>query len=233
MGQVQGFPDYARLATQSGQLLASINAAWSTAPGTGGFDCIGYAYLDMSWNLVGGTSYGAMQVQFYSDAGLTNLIGVDILTMGAGSRGSKQYHVRSRYCAVFAIFNTGNNAEIVNIVVFGTNGPAPYLSDKVQPGPQATFFGGIAAGTTQSILVETTYNGMSSIMASSEAATNWAAYLDFWDTGTTAWVQFAEWMGIAAHTFVNANVILPNAPVRMRIFNADAVLRVFTMSVVF
>ena len=233
MAQVQGFPDYARLATQAGVQLGAISAAWNTNPNTGSMDCVGYGYLNITWDMVGGTSYGTIQVQFYSDPALTNLVSAELLTSGAGQRGSRQYPVKSRYCVVFAIFNTGLNTETVKLVVYGTNAYAPDLADRVKPGPQAFGHALIAAGGDARILCETTFNGVAFLWVHMGEGGGWAGYVEFWDTGTSAWVNMAGSISSSNPVNWTEQIVLPSAPVAIHWYNLDTIAHNFYAALTF
>lgn len=228
MAQVTGFPDYGRLAVQSAEVLATVAAAFSANPATGILDCTGYGYLDIYVNYGLVTSYAKIVVIWYLDPAGAIIIGQNSMLPVPGFETIKQWPVRSRYCNVFAVFESGVNTEIAKYNVFGNNAYMPNIRMDNNGYPACRLAASIAAAGNAIAPLLQTYEGDAMISLQCASSALWRLELQYYQYDVATWNMIASFYGATQGNAVVSKVRLPPCPVRIEAFNLDSAAAHFT-----
>jgi hypothetical protein len=232
MAQVTGFPDYGRLAVQSAAVLANVATAFSLNPTTGVLDCTGYGYLDVYVNYGLVTSYAKIVAIWYLDPAATIIIGQNTILPVPGFESIKQWPVRSRYCQIFAVFESGIDTEIAVYNVFGNNAYMPGIRMDGNGYPSAYYAANVLAHQTIHAPLLQTYEGEAVFAGTTVTGSAYLAQLDFYQYDIPQWQSFAFVSGVTDGPSFIKTVRLPPAPVRITYSNQDTVTRFAVLSLV-
>lgn len=107
-----------------------------------------------------------------------------------------------------------------------TGTPGPYLGESL--GRDAVIFNGpVGAGATVQTISPLVVAGRATMSLRSQVASSWRAYLQYWDSDTVAWTQFALVEGSDAGSSWTGQVTLPRASVALTVENLST--SAFTM----
>lgn len=226
-----GYPDYSRTQSQASNNLGSYFGTKGSDPTTGRLDCLGYAYLTIALDDQGNSHFFTSVVTFYDDFGLTNIVSTSTWIIVPGSRQSYQIPVTGRYCQVVCSHIIFGDTENIGCLVYGSNNHVPDISGPQRGQPFMIFGGSLGASSNIIVPAQTTYQGGAVLAGSTDSGTKWFAQIEYFNLVTASFSVLTKHNQALATASEVDTVALPPCPVRINVFNFDAVARTVIVSV--
>lgn len=223
-----GYPDWQRVDTRvQGALF------YAAAQPVGVFAVLGTFYVAnlervmFSVALTGSGAY-KIQIMWYNDQALSQLVTeTDVVVNTDGSNWRQSLPVVSQWMRVTITPVTANVGDTAKISIVPNSNPVP-LSQSNSPLVIALDGVSIGATTTMTFTSGFVIPGPAVVSANS-ISPKWFLNVQFLNNAGS-WQNLDQWNQGAASLTVNADVVLPSAPIRLQIGNQDASARTFVAS---
>lgn len=225
-----GFPDYARLAQQAGDLLWFAQQPANSNPSSPVIDVAGFTHVVVPWYGAGGNADIELGANWYYDQGETFKLFPFAWMPPPQQTAVEILPCYSRWMAFGWEWFRGNTAFQPVMFVYGLNSGVEQLLMQTGPRPYLVSTVSVGAGATQNVGPGEYYRGSMTLMIHHDTNATWHAHLDYYEVTTGAWVTYAQFN--ASHTTQDlaTQVYLPPAPVRVALINDDTSTRSMTVS---
>lgn len=223
-----GYPDWQRVDTRvQGALLYAAAQPVTLLVTLGTFYVANLERVMFSMILTGSGAY-KVRVLWYNDQALSQLVAETDVVINTDSFTWRQsLPVVSQWMRVQVVPITGGVGDTMQVSIVPNSNPVP-LSQSNSPLVIALDGTSIGAGATQVFVSGFVIPGPAVVSANS-ISPKWFLNVQFLNNAGT-WQNLDQWNQAAASLTVNADVVLPSAPVRLQIGNQDVSARTFVAS---
>lgn len=232
MSTPTGYPDYARLSLQAGQILNIVSGQnINTNPKTPAINTTGFGYLVVGINDITLTAKFWVQVAYYTDPGLTNQVATQGFFMPPGGQAARQHVVIAQFVQVTMIYLSGTTTDQPVMTIYGINVSAEYMNvanvaDHIMQNNQSV------AASSSFVLTGSTVPPPVVTVSLWHATNNvWHAILKHWDRNVAAFVEAMHIEGATAGLHFVARIDVAPSQLQLTVFNDDTVARQMTACV--
>lgn len=216
-----GYPDYARRSEANVLPLISfsqvVNGQTLTA-----YEYVGdIPYLEIAWDTTGlGDNY-QIQLSWSDDDQGNTFSGYSQITAGPSMTGWVSFKSKGRY--VQLIVGNKQNVDVspITIYVRGSDTPPGPYDSGYQAAPLLLYNASVSASSSHTENAVTVIGGRATIYLHHATNASWNASIDYWDYVGAQWLTFGQWDGSEFGTGGSWPIVLPMAPVRVKLTNSD------------
>lgn len=182
-------------------------------------------YVDVFVQAAGLNNNYSIGLRWWDDPSLFAFAGQDIFIVGPGMDCRMQYKCGGRYVQLVLGNNVATDVNPLVVYVRGTNAQHLFLPGQRQSNPLILADQTINAGASVSFLSDDIAPGPAVVSIFHGSNNTWSAELDYWEFTANSWQRFVSFQGATLGMACAVPVILPAAPTRLTLTNADTVNR--------
>lgn len=221
-----GYPDYARLSMQAGQILNIVSGQnINLNPHTPAINVFGFGYINVGCNDLTLTAHFWIQVAWYTDQGLTNQVATQGYFMPPGGQAVKQFIAIAQWCQVTMIYLSGTTTDQPVMTIYGINVSAEFMNvanvaDHIMQNNQS-----VAASSSFTLTSGTIPPPVVTLALWHDVNTTWHAILSHFDRNLNAFVVALRVEGTTAGRYFVASIDVAPSQLQLQMFNDDTVAR--------
>lgn len=220
-----GYPDFGRQTQTQGDALYSINQNVQAEDLFAILYCGDTPYLEIQWDTTGLNDHYLIQLSFSDDAAGNVFAGASSVVTVPTKTGWTSYKAKGQYVQLIIRNSENTDVAALSVTVRGTAWSAgPYDADALAT-PILLFNASVGAGGSHTENAITTISGQATIYLHHSTNASWNASIDYFDWLSGTWLTFGQWDGQQFGTGGSFPIVLPAAPVRVKLSNSDTSAR--------
>lgn len=230
--QIIGSPDYVRRFGVSGVTLFTQTLNNDTNHVSSVLDTNGFPSLVVTVHNLAVSDFVQSGIEWFADAAGTIALETSVWVPMPGGSVALHIPVLSRYFEYIQFNLAGADGTTSTVNIYGTSLPFVNVCNQNKFQPLCSVNATIASSAIQTQQLLRMFPGEAMITIDDNVNNKWTCWMEYWDATLKAWTQFWSAHGTDKGQGWTERVILPAAPVRVKVRNDDTVSHGFLVYVI-